>query len=257
MRNMLLIGKMNEVLADLNKFLAGYFRVQITSGNGDGLADLIKVASPDFVVISLIGIYSDDPVSSMTSVLKKYKNIPIVTIGTEQEVKKNSDLYSICNAQNVARPVNNTLLLLAICKVLGITLERLREEASETEHTDGRKRILVVDDDPMMLKTIKMYLDDKYDVRVVPSGTKAVASMGKFKPDLVLLDYEMPVCDGRQTLEMIRSDDDFSQIPVVFLTGVGDRAHIEQVIDLKPQGYLLKPPVKDMLTEKISEILGD
>ena len=81
--------------------------------------------------------------------------------------------------------------------------------------------------------------------------------MGKFKPDLVLLDYEMPVCDGRQTLEMIRSDDDFSQIPVVFLTGVGDRAHIEQVIDLKPQGYLLKPPVKDMLMEKISEILGD
>ena len=257
MRNMLLIGKMNEVLADLNKTLSEYFRVQITSENREGLTDLIKVAKPDFIVISLIGVYSDDPMTSMTEILKKYMKIPIITIGNDQEVKRNGDLYSICNAQNVKRPVNNTLLLLAICKVLGITLERMREEAREMEHSDGRKRILVVDDDPMMLKTIKMYLDDIYDVRVVPSGTKAVASIGKFKPDLVLLDYEMPVVDGRQTLEMIRTDEDFSEIPVIFLTGLGDRAHIEQVISLKPQGYLLKPPVKDTLIETISQVLGD
>ena len=257
MRNMLLIGKMNEVLADLNKTLLEYFRVQITSENRDGLSDLIKVAKPDFIVISLIGIYSDDSGTSLTSVFKKYREIPIITIGNEQEVKRNEALFRICGAHNVARPVNNTQLLLAICKVLGITLERMREEARDLEHTDGRKRILVVDDDPMMLKTIKMYLDDIYDVRVVPSGTKAVASIGKFQPDLVLLDYEMPVVDGRQTLEMIRTDKDFSRIPVIFLTGVGDRAHIEQVIGLKPQGYLLKPPVKDTLRDTIREVLGE
>ena len=255
MRNMMLIGKMNDILADLNKFLSDYFRVQIASESGDGLQALIKLSQPDIIVISLIGIYSDDPGASLPKVLEAQRNIPVITVGQEQEAQRNRTIYSLCKAENVTRPVNNTLLLEAICRILDISLKRLKEEAQNMEHTDGRKRILVVDDDPTMLKTIKMFLDDIYDVRVVPSGTKAVASMGKIKPDLVLLDYEMPVCDGRQTLEMIRSDEDFAKIPVVFLTGVSDRAHIEQVVALKPEGYLLKPPVKDKLRYKLGTIL--
>ena len=256
MRNMMLIGKMNDVLADLNKFLSGYFRVQIASESGDGLQDLIRLSKPDIIVISLIGLYSDDPGASLVKVLEAQQGLPVVTVGQEQEAQRNRIIYSLCKAENVTRPVNNTLLLEAVCRALDVSLARLREEAQSMEHTDGRKRVLVVDDDPIMLKTIKTFLEDLYDVRVVPSGTKAVASMGKFKPDMVLLDYEMPVCDGRQTLEMIRSEEEFTRIPVVFLTGVSDRAHIEQVLALKPQGYLLKPPVKETILNKLKDVLG-
>lgn len=257
MRNMILIGKMNEVMVDLNKFLSEYFRIQVVSEKGEGLAGFIKMSEPDIIVFSLVGIYSDDQNASLVNVLAEKKSIPIITVGLEQEAKRNSRIYSMCRAENVTRPLNNTILLEAICKMMNITPQRLKEEAQSTEHTDSRKRILVVDDDPIILKTIKMFLDDLYDVRVVPSGTKAVASIGKFKPDLVLLDYEMPVCDGRQTLEMIRTDEDYSEIPVILLTGVRDRAHITRVLELKPQGYLLKPPVKDMLRDKIREVIGE
>lgn len=65
----------------------------------------------------------------------------------------------------------------------------------------------------------------------------------------------MPVCDGRMTLEMIRSDDDMKDIPVVFLTAINDRANIEAVLKLKPAGYFLKPPVKDRLIAEINRIL--
>lgn len=50
----------------------------------------------------------------------------------------------------------------------------------------------------------------------------------------------MPVCDGRQALEMIRSDKDIADIPVIFLTGKGDRESVKNVMSLKPEGYLLK-----------------
>lgn len=50
-------------------------------------------------------------------------------------------------------------------------------------------------------------LDQKYSVAVAVSGAQAMASIGKKKPDLILLDYEMPVCDGRMTMEMIRKEE--------------------------------------------------
>lgn len=84
-----------------------------------------------------------------------------------------------------------------------------------------------------------------------------MTSIGKKRPDLILLDYEMPVCDGKMTLEMIRADEDLTSIPVVFLTAVNDRANIEAVLKLKPAGYFLKPPVKGRLLAEIEKILRE
>lgn len=88
------------------------------------------------------------------------------------------------------------------------------------------------------------------------SGMNAIKAIGKKRPDLILLDYEMPVCDGRQTLEMLRADEESKHIPVVFLTGVNDRAHIEAVLSLRPAGYLLKPPDKKMIVDTIRKAIG-
>lgn len=74
----------------------------------------------------------------------------------------------------------------------------------------------------------------------------AIKYMVMKRPDLVLLDYEMPVCDGRQVLEMIRAESDLADIPVIFLTNKNDRESVTKVTALKPEGYLLKTmePVK-------------
>ncbi len=56
----------------------------------------------------------------------------------------------------------------------------------------------------------------------------------------------MPVCDGRQVLEMIRTETEFADIPVIFLTSRGDKESVLEVMALKPEGYLLKtmPPAE-------------
>ena len=72
------------------------------------------------------------------------------------------------------------------------------------------------------------------------SGVAAIRTITLNRPDLVLLDYEMPVCDGRQTLEMLRSDPAFADLPVIFLTGRSDPESVRNVMSLKPAGYLLK-----------------
>jgi len=103
-----------------------------------------------------------------------------------------------------------------------------------------KKKILVVDDSGAMLRNVKGWLGEKYHVIPANSGAMAIKYLSMDKPDLVLLDYEMPVVNGKQVLEMIRTESDFSSVPVIFLTGKNDRESIMDVLALKPEGYLLK-----------------
>lgn len=103
-----------------------------------------------------------------------------------------------------------------------------------------QKNILVVDDSDFMRTRIVKLLSDNYRISEASSSIAAIQSIAVNRPDLIVLDYEMPVCDGRQVLEMIRSEKNTADIPVVFLTGRGDRESVRKVMALKPEGYLLK-----------------
>ncbi len=120
-----------------------------------------------------------------------------------------------------------------------------------------KKHILVVDDDPNMLKLIKMHLDPYYEVATAISGSLAMRFLAHKKADLVLLDYEMPVEDGADVLGKIRSRESLKSIPVVFLTGVTDTNKIKKALVNKPDGYLLKPIDKEKLLSTIAEKIGD
>ena len=61
--------------------------------------------------------------------------------------------------------------------------------------------------------------------------------------------------DGKMTFQMIKDIDGAEDIPVFFLTGVKDRAHIQAVLDLKPAGYLLKPASAEMIYEVTNKYL--
>ena len=104
----------------------------------------------------------------------------------------------------------------------------------------NKKKILVVDDSGAALRSVKAWLESKYHVILANSGVMAIKYLALNRPDLILLDYEMPVVDGKQVLEMIRAEKDYREIPVFFLTSKGDKQSVQNVLALKPQGYLLK-----------------
>ena len=116
-----------------------------------------------------------------------------------------------------------------------------------------KKKILVVDDSGAMLRNIKGWLGDKYNVILANSGAMAIKYLATDRPDLVLLDYEMPVVDGRQVLEMIRTEVEFRDIPVIFLTSKNDKESILKVMELKPDGYLLKTMEPEQIVEEINK----
>ena len=136
---------------------------------------------------------------------------------------------------------------------LGNMIDQLIDDEGE----GARKRVLIVDDDPSYAKIVRGWIGDKYQTNIVLNGTQAITFLVKNKVDLILLDYEMPIVDGPQVLEMIRSEEEIKDIPVVFLTGVGTKESVQRVLSLGPAGYVLKTTTKENLIAKIRSVLAN
>lgn len=119
------------------------------------------------------------------------------------------------------------------------------------EEENPRPNILIVDDSATVQMGIQNLLGANYKISGASSGVAAIRAITLNRPDLVLMDYEMPICDGRQTLEMIRSVPEFENLPVIFLTGRRDSESMIKVMPLKPAGYILKDSKPSQIKEKI------
>lgn len=118
-----------------------------------------------------------------------------------------------------------------------------------------KKRILAVDDDSSILKVIKNYLEEDYDVATAVNSKVAMRYLTTKHVDLVLLDYEMPDESGAKLLERIRKTERLEKLPVLFLTGITAQGKIKEVLALRPQGYLLKPIGRENLHQEIKKVL--
>ncbi len=127
----------------------------------------------------------------------------------------------------------------------------------ENNNNDSaRKTVLIVDDNTVLLRTVKDMLAERYDVNIAISGTQAFMVMQKKLPDIILLDYKMPYTDGGKVLAKLRSHLQTMNIPVIFFTSSAEREVVEKLLQLKPDGYALKPPSRDKLIKIIDTTLG-
>ena len=136
-------------------------------------------------------------------------------------------------------------------------LEYIIAYFKSTTGESRKKNILIVDDDITYMRLIYDWLKDEYHVGMASSGVQAIKYIAKNPVDLVLLDYEMPVANGPQILEMLREDLDNASIPVMFLTGKSDRDSVLSVVSLQPVDYLLKTIDKTTLKEKLKNFFAD
>lgn len=119
----------------------------------------------------------------------------------------------------------------------------------------AKMKILAVDDNIINLATIEQELKDKYDVITVNSGDRALRYLNKEKPDLILLDVQMALMDGIETLKKIRTMKDGATIPVIMLTAKKDRETVLEGSKLGILDYVVKPFDAKALLERIDRAL--
>ena len=119
------------------------------------------------------------------------------------------------------------------------------------------KVILIVEDDPKNLKLIRDLLQfSGYKVLEATDGKQAVELAKDKKPDLILMDIQMPVMDGLEAIGILKNDEETKNIPIVALTASVMKGAEERILRAGCDGYISKPTDIEELLRKVSEYLS-
>jgi len=124
--------------------------------------------------------------------------------------------------------------------------------------TKKKLKILVVEDDAVILKTLSLvFLDAEYNILTATDGRAGWELINKTKPDLVLLDLMLPKMDGFAFLKEMKAKSDLKDIPVIVLSNLGGEEDVKRAMKLGAQDYYIKVDVNlDELLDKVEKVLG-
>lgn len=126
----------------------------------------------------------------------------------------------------------------------------------QQEFPPAEPEVLLVDDDDVYREMVGALLEEAgLRVHQADGGEAALAAMRLHRPDIVLLDYNMPGMDGIATLRLIKDDPELREVPVVLLTGVSARETVKEVIVAGAAGYIVKPSNRPTILAKIRNLL--
>ena len=119
-----------------------------------------------------------------------------------------------------------------------------------------RKKIIYVDDVNYSLVSLRNRMQEHYEIFPADSAVKLFEFLSFFRPDLILLDVNMPDVDGYEIVKSLKADERYADIPVIFLTGNSDRESVVKGLSLGAVDYVVKPFSPSKLIESIETHLA-
>lgn len=282
MKRILFVADFNDTAHCIQEAMLSRYQVQLCSmKNAEDVSHMIRMFRPDMVVV-FISCYQNISSKLFYILTIVHAAIPIITIGKKEDTMQYEMLYSKTQYTHLYRPIKNRDIMKCIADRMHITEDENAEhkdisdisnyienedkiknktdiwdeaELDNEADADKRKHILLVDNDDEIYNNMKSIIGDRYRVSVAGTELQAMRMLEKDRPDMMFLSYEMPLCEGRIMLEMIRSDEELRKLPVVFLTKIAEKRNIASIIRLKPAGCILKPLDKEIVTRIIEKCM--
>ena len=145
----------------------------------------------------------------------------------------------------LAKPVSKELLI-----------NKLNEVHHSKDAKNDKKTVLMIDDDMSYLKQLNNMLSDSYNVIMINSAKLALDYLLKHTPDVILLDYQMPLYNGANVMNMIQKNSGRKPIPIIILSGALSREALQECYAYSPFAYLVKPVSKETLVENLEQALA-
>lgn len=117
---------------------------------------------------------------------------------------------------------------------------------------NDKLNILVVDDEPINIHVVAGLLENDYHVKVATNGVMALSIVEKAKPDIILLDVNMPDMDGFEVAKAVYKDESNKDIPIIFFSADSSTDYIATGFDLGAFDYVIKPVEPKSLLPKIA-----
>jgi DNA-binding response OmpR family regulator len=119
-------------------------------------------------------------------------------------------------------------------------------------------KIAIIEDDPVINQMYRMKFEaDGFEVQIADSGKRGVALVEEFKPDIILLDLQMPNMNGAEALKEIRAHEWGKSIPVIILTNLGEEEAPKSLHELGIHSYIVKADLTPrQVVGRVKEALG-
>jgi CheY-like chemotaxis protein/anti-sigma regulatory factor (Ser/Thr protein kinase) len=229
--------------------------------NGKEALDAIEIMTPDAMILDLMmpevdGFEVLDSIRSQ----KETSQIPVLIL-TAKHITQNELFFLKGNHihQIIYKGVVNRSELLAHVHAMVFPQKNLDTAVPEKRSLSkpGKAVILVIEDNPDNMETVKALLADKYQIAEATNATEGITKARTQAPDLILLDISLPEMDGYAVFDIIRKDDLTRQIPVVALTAKAMKGDREELISYGFDGYISKPIDNILMHQTINTLLNE
>jgi CheY-like chemotaxis protein len=239
----------------------------------DGLQALehVKHTIPDGIILDLMMPEMDgfEVLESIRST-DTTKQIPILILTAKDLTKKDLSKLSTNNVQQLVQKgdVDVDGLLLKVKMMLGNGTyeqqeDRKKGERGKPEKTgkqkkiiDGVPNILVVEDNPDNMITIKAIIGNDYNIWEAMDGEEGLHRIANDKPDLVLMDISLPKMDGMEVVTIIRETENLKDIPMIAVTAKAMKEDKDIIMNAGFDDYITKPIDQKLLLKTIKKWLG-
>ena len=258
-KTVLLVDDSDPAIVQLKDMLAeGGFQTLVAS-NGQEAISLLEEHLPDAIILDLM-MPDVDGFSVLKTVRENPRtgHIPVLVLTAKHITKEELSTLRQNNIHQLIQKgdVNRKELVRAVVSMVSKKSEPVAPVQRIRTGVKKHPQILVVEDNPDNMLTLKALLSDRYEIIEAQDGRSGVEMAMKFIPDLILMDIALPEMNGIEALRIIRTNVETGHIPVVAVTASAMSGDRDAIVAEGFNGYISKPVDIAMLEKTIHDWLG-
>jgi signal transduction histidine kinase/CheY-like chemotaxis protein/HAMP domain-containing protein len=257
-KTILLVEDSEPAIIQVKDFLeeSGY-HILVARDGGEALG-IIDQAIPDAMILDLMmpGIDGFQVLKTVREA-KRTSHIPVLILTAKQITKEELRFLKQNNVHQLIQKgdVNRNELLNAVATMVFPETVETANPQRVLQSIKGKPEVLVVEDNPDNMITVKALLLDNFNVVEAVYGLKSIEMAKKHKPNLILMDIKLPVMDGIEAFKAIRNDSRLQHIPIIALTASTMIQDRETILAYGFDAYITKPIDEKIFYKIISEVL--
>jgi PleD family two-component response regulator len=245
-KKIIIVDDVQYFLLSLKTRLGNQYEIYLANSSVQ-LFDILENVKPDLIILDI-----NMPEIDGFEVIKQLKDdsryfmIPVIFLTSSKDKENVHKAMALGAIDFRFKPINDDDLVECI------------ENQFDPERLKANKPIILsVDDCPSILESINHILGDDYTVYSLPHPTRLNDVLKLTKPDLFLLDVQMPNITGFELVPIIRGKKDHENTPIIFITSEASVDHISAAITLDASDYIRKPLDAALLRERVAVHLKD
>ncbi|HEY8878667.1 MAG TPA: response regulator [Roseateles sp.] len=240
------------VIEYLGQLLKGFAQVSFATTGEDALR-LAELHRPDLVLLDV-----DLPDLGGFEVCRRLRatpglgDLPIIFATSHADAGTEARALKLGADDFLRKPFDDVQVLARLRTQLRAAAERPEPSGIQAA---SRTRILIIDDDATSIQLVRSLLADVGECHFALNGAQALSLVAELKPDLVLLDIDLPDSDGFRVCKRLRADPELAQVPIIFLTSSHAIGHEARALALGGDDFVRKPFSAPVLCARVRRLL--